>query len=73
MKKRIALFVLIYLVFLIIPAQSHDADVITIVAVGDIYLGGSANNYLKQNGYSYPFEYTKNILYNGQPRGAVNQ
>ena len=64
MKKRIALFVLIYLVFLIIPAQSHDADIITIVAVGDLYLGGSANNYLKQNGYSYPFEYTKNILHN---------
>lgn len=64
MKKRIAIFVLIYLVFLIIPAQSHEADVITIVAVGDMYLGGSATNYLKQKGYSYPFEYTKNILHN---------
>src|SRR3989304_5445593 len=64
MKKRIAIFVLIYLVFLIIPAQSHDVDVITILAAGDIYLGGSATNYLKQNGYAYPFEYTKNILHN---------
>ena len=55
---------LVYLVFLIIPAQLHSADVITILAAGDIYLGGSATNYLKQNGYAYPFEYTKNILHN---------
>lgn len=66
MKKRISIFVFVHVVFLIIiiPVQSHDADIITIVAVGDLYLGGSANNYLKQNGYSYPFEYTKNILHN---------
>src|SRR3989338_9954757 len=62
MKNRIAM--LVYLVFLIIPAQLRSADVITILAAGDIYLGGSATNYLKQNGYTYPFEYTKNILHN---------
>ncbi len=54
---------LLCLFFLTIPAISGaDDGLITILAVGDIYLGGSVNPYLKQNGYSYPFEPTKNIL-----------
>lgn len=45
------------------PAISGDSDdVITIAAVGDLYIGGSAAPYLKQRGYSYPFESNKYIL-----------
>ena len=51
------------LLFLTAPVIScADDDVITVLAVGDIYLGGSAAPYLKQNSYLYPFEPTKSIL-----------
>ncbi|MEK7841619.1 MAG: CapA family protein [Deltaproteobacteria bacterium] len=63
MINSIAYLLCLCLFSLTAPAISNgDDDIITILAVGDIYLGGSAAPYLKQNSYSYPFEPTKNIL-----------
>lgn len=57
--------IIIYLFLSAIPAICRAGDdTITILAVGDIYLGGSANAFLKQKGYSYPFEAMKDIVAN---------
>ncbi|MBI3398684.1 MAG: CapA family protein [Deltaproteobacteria bacterium] len=62
-RNSLAYLVCLCIFYLTAPAISNgDDDVITIVAVGDIYLGGSASSYLKQRGYAYPFESTKNTL-----------
>lgn len=55
------------LCFLIVAqaaASESDEDAVTILAVGDVYIGGSAEFYLKKNGYSYPFRETENIIRN---------
>ena len=55
------------LCFLIVAqaaASEGDEDAVTILAVGDVYIGGSAEFYLKKNGYSYPFRETENIIRN---------
>jgi poly-gamma-glutamate synthesis protein (capsule biosynthesis protein) len=64
-KQIILCAIMVYVFFLAVPEVSKgNDDVVTIVAAGDIYLGGSADNYLKQKGYLYPFEATKDILKN---------
>ena len=42
----------------VVPAP----DVLTITAVGDVMLGGSATPELEKYGYDYPFEKTKSLL-----------
>ena len=56
---------IVYLFLSAIPAICRAGDEsITILAVGDMYLGGSAGAFLKQRGYSYLFEATKDIVAN---------
>ena len=44
--------------------QNIPRDSITIVAVGDIMLGGTAQEILMEEGYDYPFKYVKSLLDN---------
>jgi poly-gamma-glutamate capsule biosynthesis protein CapA/YwtB (metallophosphatase superfamily) len=44
------------------PVAQQSPDVISIVAVGDIMLDGSARPELKKYGYDYPFDRTRKVL-----------
>jgi len=45
------------------PDQPPE-DSITLVAVGDIMLGGTAEEIMLKNGYDYPFKHTRHLLSN---------
>lgn len=63
-RNSITYLLCLCLLYPIAKVFGVDDDAITIVAAGDLYLGGTANPYLKQSGYSYPFESTKYVLKN---------
>ncbi len=59
---RLLIYLLFFLILTFITPSAARAQEITIVAAGDINLGGRVNNIIKQNGYFYPISRLKPIL-----------
>ncbi|MEE9614399.1 MAG: CapA family protein [Thermodesulfobacteriota bacterium] len=55
---------LLSLVFTLVPALV-PAEEITVIAAGDVYLGGRAAPFIERNGPSYPFAFTADIFGEG--------
>jgi poly-gamma-glutamate synthesis protein (capsule biosynthesis protein) len=51
--------------FILVPAVTLHAADVTVVAVGDVYLGSRAVPFIERNGVDYPFDATREILGEG--------
>jgi len=58
-RKKTVLFLAIVLIG---PLQSAPAEPISVVAVGDLLLGGSAAPVVKRSGFAYPFRTTERYI-----------
>jgi poly-gamma-glutamate synthesis protein (capsule biosynthesis protein) len=61
MKNIIAIFLILFIIKTNLLSQ-NSTEIISISAVGDVMLSGSAGEFLEKYGYQYPFLHTKEIL-----------